>query len=99
MTQTIPGGTAHSLPDDVKKMLQSDAKILELWEGITPLARNEWLCWMTSGARVETRAKRIAVGKSKMQSGEQRPCCWQGCPHREGSNTAKYFKKLPANNG
>ncbi len=93
--QKVSAGALHKLPDDVKKMILSDPKIHKLWEDITPLARNEWICWMTSGAMAETRTKRIKVGKDKMQKGERRPCCWQGCPHREGSNTAKYFKKVP----
>lgn len=78
----IPGGTVHELPDDFKKAIVSDQKVLALWHDITPLARNEWICWVTSGAKAETRTKRIKVGLSKMRGGMRRPCCWVGCIHR-----------------
>lgn len=82
LSKTLPGGTVHKLPDDFKKAIMSDKKVLALWEDITPLARNEWICWVTSGAKAETRVKRIKVGMDKMQRGERRPCCWVGCLHR-----------------
>ena len=71
------------MPKDMAKMIQSDPKTLGLWDSITPLARNEWICWVTSGKLAETRTKRLAVGKSKMLAGERRPCCWVGCVHRD----------------
>ena len=39
----------HTLPDDLKKALASNSKALKTWEIVTPLARNEWICWVTSG--------------------------------------------------
>lgn len=77
----VSDGNIHKLPDDVKEMILKTPKVHQLWEDITPLARSEWICWMTSGAKAETRIKRIEVGKSKMLGGMRRPCCWQGCPH------------------
>lgn len=78
----IPGGTVHALPADWRQAVASDAKVLALWRDITPLARNEWICWVTSGKLAETRAIRIKKGISKMKSGMRRPCCWAGCMHR-----------------
>ncbi len=72
----------HILPPDLKKAIQSNKKVKNLWEDITPLARNEWICWVTSGKKSETRNIRIAKALSKMQTGMRRPCCWAGCPHR-----------------
>jgi uncharacterized protein YdeI (YjbR/CyaY-like superfamily) len=82
MTERILGGTVHSLPADLKKAIVSDKKVLALWEDITPLARNEWICWVTSGKKAETRDMRIKKALSKMRGGMRRPCCWAGCPHR-----------------
>ncbi|HUU24704.1 MAG TPA: YdeI/OmpD-associated family protein [Methyloceanibacter sp.] len=79
----ISGGVVHDLPADLKKALMSDAKALETWEDITPLARNEWICWIESAKKVETRARRIAWGCSSLSDGKRRPCCWPGCPHRK----------------
>lgn len=78
----VSGGTVHVLPEDFKKALISNIKVLELWEDITPLARNEWVCWITSGKKEETRNIRIDKAISKMKGGMRRPCCWAGCIHR-----------------
>lgn len=78
----IAGGVVHTLPADVRKALISAPAALAVWEAITPLARNEWICWITSGKKEETRGIRIKKALSKLKSGMRRPCCWAGCPHR-----------------
>ncbi len=80
--KNISGGVVHELPTDLKKALASNPKALETWEDITPLARNEYICWITSPKKPETRAKRIEWGCENLQEGKRRPCCWPGCPHR-----------------
>jgi len=72
----------HTLPDDFRKAIQSSPAVKKLWDDITPLARNEWICWVTSGKLAETRTIRIKKALSKMKSGMRRPCCWAGCIHR-----------------
>ena len=81
-TKRLAGGTVHALPADFRTALQSDPVAQTLWAEITPLARNEWICWVTSPKKAETRQRRIAVGLDKMRGGMRRPCCWPGCPHR-----------------
>jgi uncharacterized protein YdeI (YjbR/CyaY-like superfamily) len=76
------GGTIHKLPEDFKKIILLNPKVRMLWQDITPLARNEWICWITSGKKVETRNIRIEKAISKMKGGMRRPCCWAGCSHR-----------------
>lgn len=78
----LSSGTVHKMPADLRKAIAADAKARKLWEDITPLARNEWICWVTSGKKAETRNVRIQKGLSKMRGGMRRPCCWAGCPHR-----------------
>jgi uncharacterized protein YdeI (YjbR/CyaY-like superfamily) len=80
--QKLEGGTVHKLPEDLKKNILKNKKVLALWEDITPLARNEWICWVTSGKKIETRNMRINKAVSKMSNGMRRPCCWAGCDHR-----------------
>lgn len=75
-------GTVHRLPADLKKMIASVPKIVVVWEDITPLARNEWICWITSAKKEETRNVRIEKAISKLKNGMRRPCCWAGCTHR-----------------
>lgn len=82
MDKSIAQGVVHRVPADLKKGILASSKVLVLWEDITPLARNEWICWVTSAKQEETRARRIKVAQSKMLKGMRRPCCWAGCPHR-----------------
>jgi hypothetical protein len=82
VTNLVSSGTVHKLPLDLKEALVKDAKVLRLWQDITPLARNEWICWVTSGKKAETRDIRIKKALSKMRGGMRRPCCWIGCIHR-----------------
>ncbi len=72
----------HTLPADLRTAIASVPRAQEVWESVTPLARNEWICWVTSGKKVETRGIRIGKAISKLKSGMRRPCCWAGCPHR-----------------
>jgi uncharacterized protein YdeI (YjbR/CyaY-like superfamily) len=78
----IPGGGVHDLPGDFEDALKLDSKSLATWEDITPLARNEWICWILSAKKPETRRKRIVGGCANLSDGKRRPCCWPGCPHR-----------------
>lgn len=78
----IAGGVVHDLPQDLRKALVASPAALETWDDITPLARNEWICWIESAKKTETREKRIAWGCSDLAEGKRRPCCWPGCSHR-----------------
>ncbi len=83
MGRKISSGTVHRIPDDLKKALLADKKALEKWEGITPLARNEWICWTTYVKQQQTRDEHVARVVSELKEGMKRPCCWYGCPHRK----------------
>ena len=78
----IAGGVVHALPEDFADALKLRPGALATWDDITPLARNEWICWVTSPKKAETRAKRIPWGIENLSEGKRRPCCWPGCPHR-----------------
>ena len=75
-------GMPHKIPTDFRKAIESNVIVKKAWADITPLARNEWICWVTSAKKDETRSRRISVGLDKMRNGMRRPCCWAGCPHR-----------------
>jgi uncharacterized protein YdeI (YjbR/CyaY-like superfamily) len=81
-TKKTTVGMVHKLPADFRSAIESDAVAKNLWATITPLARNEWICWVTSAKKEATRKRRIEVGLDKMRGGMRRPCCWPGCPHR-----------------
>lgn len=78
----ISGGTVHKLPADLRKALISDPAAREKWEDITPLARNEWICWTISVKQAETRKDHVKRVCSELKEGMRRPCCWIGCIHR-----------------
>ena len=78
----IATGVVHKVPKDLRKVLTSDRVALAKWEDITPLARNEWLCWIESAKKAETRRHRIQRTHTELKEGMRRPCCWAGCIHR-----------------
>jgi len=81
----IAGGVVHEVPMDLQKALTSDLDALKEWNNITPLARNEWICWTISVKKPETRANHIERVCSELKEGIHRPCCWPGCPHRKAT--------------
>lgn len=81
----------HSIPEDFKRELNSEPLLKQAWKNLTTLARNEWICWIMSAKKEETRVKRIKRAQKELKQGKKRPCCWPGCPHRN-PNTKKWFK-------
>lgn len=75
-------GPVHKTPKDLKDTLARSKKAQEAWGDITPLARNEFVCWVISAKQDKTRARRIRRTVEELEDGMRRPCCWPGCPHR-----------------
>jgi len=86
-------GPVHKLPVDLRKAIASTSKAQALWDDITPLARNEWICWVTHVKKAETRREHIKRAISELKEGKRRPCCWPGCPHRNPTSK-KWFERL-----
>lgn len=84
----ITGGVVHALPEDLGTAIRADARTLELWESLTPLGRNEFICWVTDAKKAETRARRIRRTREELEEGKRRPCCWPGCKHRKRTGHA-----------
>lgn len=78
----LSAGTVHTLPSDLKEALASSKEASTIWETLTPLARNEWICWTTFVKREETRKDHVRRVVSELKEGMRRPCCWLGCIHR-----------------
>lgn len=81
--QHIPSGTVHKLPADLRRALLAHPDSLIAWSDITPLARNEWICWVEGAKLIETRDRRVQRTYTELVEGKRRPCCWPGCIHRE----------------
>lgn len=80
--KVISSGTVHEVPADLSDALTSDQEALAIWEDLTPLARNEWICWTTFVKKPETRKQHVQRVVSELKEGMRRPCCWIGCIHR-----------------
>lgn len=79
----VSGGVVHQVPADLQEALMRDPKVLAIWETLTPLARNEWICWVTLVKKQDTRKDHVKRTVSEIREGMRRPCCWIGCIHRK----------------
>ena len=82
----------HKLPSDLSKALNSSPKILELWNSLTPLAKNEFICYVISVKKKEARKQHIERACEDLMNGKRRPCCWPGCTHRKDKPTSSSQK-------
>lgn len=82
MKKEISNGVVHKVPADLYKPLAASTAARAAWEDITPLARNEFICWIEDAKKPETRAHRIKRTWTEIIEGKRRPCCWAGCKHR-----------------
>lgn len=82
-TQQILGGVVHEMPADLHDALAANDVALTAWNDITPLARNEFICWVEDAKQLKTRERRIRRTQEELEEGKRRPCCWPGCKHRE----------------
>jgi uncharacterized protein YdeI (YjbR/CyaY-like superfamily) len=91
MKKEKPMGPLHKIPADLRSALASKPAAQAAWKDITPLSRNEWICWVTSAKLADTRRLRIKRAREDLAKGKRRPCCWPGCPHRN-ANARKWFR-------
>ena len=75
-------GTVHTAAADMRAAIEDDSTTLALWQGLTPLGRNEFICWVEDAKKLETRRRRIERTGEGLREGKRRPCCWAGCVHR-----------------
>ncbi len=92
MTKKNTVAAVHTMPADLRKALAASPKALAAWKNITPLARNEWICWVTFVKKPETRKQHIKRVPVELVQGKRRPCCWLGCIHRKDSPRQVNFK-------
>ena len=86
----MPTDQFHETPEDIKTLLEHNPELNTKWESLTPLARNEWICWVITVKKEETRIAHRERLQSDLLNGKRRPCCWPGCPHRN-PNAKKWF--------
>ncbi|MEN9389551.1 MAG: hypothetical protein RLY61_635 [Candidatus Parcubacteria bacterium] len=91
---SISNGVVHKVPSDLHQALTADAQALTAWEKLTPLARNEWICWITFVKKAETRKEHIKRAINDLKKGKKRPCCWIGCIHRTDKEISPSIKHI-----
>ncbi len=82
MADAFAQGTVHMADDDIRAAVRADPAVHARWDALTPLGRNEYLCWIDDAKQAATRARRIARLCAELAAGKKRPCCWAGCIHR-----------------
>lgn len=65
-----------AVPPDLRKALGSHPTARAVWDDITPVARRDWIHWITSGKKAETRQRRIATACDRLATGKRRACCF-----------------------
>jgi len=90
MMSKLSGGLVHDMPDDFAGALTRTKAITALWEGLTPIARNEFICWVEDAKQEKTRVRRIKRAVEELLEGQKRPCCWAGCIHRTDKKPSKW---------
>ena len=90
MAEPFPDGTVHVASGDLRQAIESDPALLALWHSLTPLGRNEFICWVEDAKQAKTRVRRIVRTGEELRKGKRRPCCWAGCIHRTDKPPSKW---------
>jgi hypothetical protein len=89
MKPILSGGLVHDLPVDLAEAL-TEKVLIDTWEALSAIGRNEFICWVEDAKQQKTRAKRIVRATEELQEGKRRPCCWVGCIHRTDKKPGKW---------
>jgi hypothetical protein len=90
MSEAFLHGTVHQAQDDLRGAVEDDPTLFDLWQKLTPLGRNEFICWVEDAKQAATRARRIQRTGEELLEGKKRPCCWAGCIHRTDKAPSKW---------
>jgi hypothetical protein len=90
MSDEFLHGTVHEAADDLRSAIEGDAALFALWQKLTPLGRNEFICWVEDAKQAKTRERRIQRTGEELLEGKKRPCCWAGCIHRTDKAPSKW---------
>jgi Bacteriocin-protection, YdeI or OmpD-Associated len=90
MSEAFLHGTVHEATDDLRSAIEGDSALFALWQKLTPLGRNEFICWVEDAKQAKTRERRIQRTAEELLEGKKRPCCWAGCIHRTDKAPGKW---------
>ena len=90
MSEAFLHGAVHEAADDLRGTIEGDPALFTLWQKLTPLGRNEFICWVDDAKQARTRERRIQRTGEELLEGKKRPCCWAGCIHRTDKAPSKW---------
>jgi hypothetical protein len=64
------------VPADLRKAFAAAPATRAVWSDLTPIARRDWIHWITSAKKSETRARRIHNACEMLAAGKRRVCCF-----------------------
>ena len=91
---SFPQGVVHEASPDLEAAICSNPKVLQLWTELTPLGRNEFICWVDDAKQTKTRLRRIDRTSEDLLEGKKRPCCWAGCIHRTDKAPSRWQQAI-----
>ena len=94
MADVFLQGTVHEAGEDLQTAVRSDPEVLALWQSLTPLGRNEFICWVDDAKQPKTRQRRIQRTCEELLEGKRRPCCWPGCIHRTDKAPSRWQQEV-----
>jgi hypothetical protein len=65
-----------AVPADLRKALAAAPGARAQWATLTGIARRDWIQWLDSSKRAETRARRISNSIDMLACGKRRVCCF-----------------------
>lgn len=65
-----------TVPADLRDALKANPAAKATWAATTTVARRDWIAWMTSGKKAETRGKRLVSMMDMLENGKKRVCCF-----------------------
>lgn len=89
-------GTVHAAQEDLQAVIRAKPDVFVLWQNLTPLGRNEFICWVDSAKQAATRQRRIRRTCEEVLEGKKRPCCWPGCVHRTDKAPSRWQQAMAA---
>jgi len=94
LTAKLLGGLVHEMPTDLAKALRRTEEVTKLWERLTAIGRNEFICWVEDAKQEQTRTRRIDRTVAELLEGKKRPCCWAGCIHRSDKKPSRWQQEV-----
>jgi hypothetical protein len=82
------------MPADLVSALSDAKETVGLWQNLTAIARNEFICWVEDAKQKATRTRRIKRTVEELLEGQKRPCCWVGCIHRTDKKPSKWQQNV-----